>query len=844
MSTLELTVASGDLLPVVQFRARERVSTPFVVDIWAMTEEASIDLAAIVGRSAQFRAASGVVFAQHAERLYGGVICRAEQVHAVAERAGQVGVSTYLFCLVPRLWLLTRRRDNRIFQQLSIPDIVSEVLSPFGVKHVWRIDKAKYPTLDYKAQYAESDYSFVARLLEEAGITYTFEADKSGVSVLVLSDRPEGAAPRAGAPLPYVDNPSEASEKEYVTRVGYFREVRPGAVTLRDYDPRRPPLPLFAEAPRVMEESQYEQYYYDAGAFLVETGKPEGTPTGDDRGFARHDLAYGLGLAERMLHGERTGGHSIEFDTNAFDLAPGTVFSIANHPQQALPPSRRFWVLESIFEGKVEAEWSLSAVTAPADHPYHPPRTTPKPKVYGVQVARVVGPKGQEIHTDEYGRVRVELPWDRKGYSDNRSSCWVRVSQGWGGMGYGMITIPRIGQEVILSFLEGDPDQPVIGGRVYNAVEQVPYRLPEHKTRSTWKSDSSPGSSGFNEIMMEDLASKELVWEKAQKDRTREVKNDEIATIVHDRQKLVKKDETDHTDGQRLRWVGKNADEVIKQDRRERIEHHSHVEVVGHDRQKVRGDSSLTVVEDHHEKVTGRYALKAKKAVHGVAEDIIGQGEDVTLKGPGGFLRIDQAGVTISGTIVKINAGGKPGQGPGSKPKAPDQPVLGKIPAIVELRWGKPKVPVGEQVQASFRVRHFQGGETALVKVFEMSTDGGKRQVDELSVPVKVTDGDVTVSWARTPEQAEGDLQDDEAEGDLGPLEYRFEVEAGSIRAEEPSGPLWLTNTVIVNVLGNASKVTLTTSEGKKTKPVSGGKAVFENVLVGKIKVFVKEPQS
>jgi type VI secretion system secreted protein VgrG len=798
MSILELSTASSEALPVTQFRAAERVSSPFSIDLWALSEEASVNLSAIVGRPATFRVNAGHAHAlRSSDRCWSGVIARAEQVHAVPEGLGQAGASTYLLRLVPRVWLLTQRRDNRIFQQISIPDIVGEVLKQWSIRHEWQIDRPRYPKLEYKVQYAESDYSFVARLLEEAGIAFTFAENAEGRSVLVLSDRLEGGAPRAGLPLLYVDQPNEASEQEYVTRVGYLREVRPGAVALRDYDPRRPPLPLFAHATPVAAEAMYEQYHYDAGAFLVETGKPEGTPVADDRGFARHDPAYGAALAERTLHGHRVGSHSIEFDTNAYDLAPGTVFSVARHPHEHLPASRPLLVLEALFEGRSEGRWSLSTVTVPADMPYRPPRRTPKPRVCGVQTARVVGPAGQEIHTDEHGRVRIELPWDRAGHKDQRSSCWVRVSQGWGGMSYGMITLPRIGQEVLLWFLEGDPDQPVIGGRVFNAIEQVPYRLPEHKTRSTWKSDSSPGSSGFNEVMVEDLAGKELVWQKAQKDRTREVKNDEFATVVNDRQKLVKHDETDRTENQRLRWVGKDADGVLAQDRRERIEHHSHVEVRGNDNQLVRGDQSLTVVDDQHERVTGRFALRAGKHVHGVADDIIGEGaEDVTLKGPGGFVRIDAAGVTISGTLVKINVSGVPGKGPGCKPEPPEEPILGKTPAIVNLRWSKPKVPVGDSVQAVFRVRHLEGNETALVKVFEHDADGGKKQVDELSVPVGKTDGDVKVTWARSPEQAQGDLQEDEEAGDIGPLEYRFEVEAGPLRAERASGPLRLTNTL------------------------------------------------
>jgi type VI secretion system secreted protein VgrG len=672
MSILVLTTSS-EALAITHFRAVEKVSTPFAIELWADSADASLDLSAIVGHPATFRADAGHVHALHrGARSWSGLITHGEQLRAVPVGLGQAGTSAYRFSLSPDVWRLSQRRNHRIFQHLSLPDIVEKVLHEWSIRHAWDIDRAQYPKLEFKVQYAESDEAFVARLLEEAGIAFTFTTDSAGHSVLALSDSLERSAPRA--PLPYVDNPNEASEQEFVTRVALAREVRPGSLAVRDYDPRHPALTLLAQATPVASEARYEQMHHDAGAFLVERGKPAGTPVADDKGFARHDLAYGKALAERMLQGERLGSHAIELDSNAYDLAPGSVFAMDEHPHDNLDDKRAVLVIETTFEGRSQGEWSLSLVAVPADMPYRTPRRTPKPRVLGVQSATVVGPAGQEIHVDELGRVRIELHWDRAEHHDERSSCWVRVSQGWGGAGYGTVALPRIGQEVFLAFLEGDPDHPVITGRAYNAMEQVPYKLPLHRTRSTWKSDSSPGSGGFNEIMIEDLADKELVFQQAQKDRTRLVKNDELATVVHDRRKLVKKDESEHTDGERQRWIGKDADGVVKHDRRERIEGDSHLEVGGDLRELVGGDQSLTVVGDQQEQVKGRLALRAGKQVHAVAEEIVGEAaDDVTIAGPGGFLRIDASGITIEGTVVKINVSGSPGKGRGSKPEAPEE---------------------------------------------------------------------------------------------------------------------------------------------------------------------------
>jgi type VI secretion system secreted protein VgrG len=351
------------------------------------------------------------------------------------------------------------------------------------------------------------------------------------------------------------------------------------------------------------------------------------------------------------------------------------VLSIDGHAHPAIPSSRKLLVVEIAFSGSSEAEWRIGVHAVHADVSYRPPRRTPKPVVRGLSPATVVGPAGQEIHTDELGRVRVQFPWDREGKRDEHSSLWVRVVEPWAGVGFGGVVLPRIGQEVLVAFLDGDPDQPVISGRVHNALQQVPYKLPVYKTRSTWKSDSSLGSGGFNEIMFEDAAREELVFQQAQKDRQRLVKNDEILTVGHDRQKLVKHDESERTEGYRRIWVGADADFVTVSRVRERIEGGVHTVIRGDQADAVDGDASTVVAHDRNEKVGGRMALAAAEAVHFIAGDAAtGESADTTVRGPGGFIRIDGAGVTIVGTVVSINAGGAPGSGPGSHPEPPEEP--------------------------------------------------------------------------------------------------------------------------------------------------------------------------
>jgi type VI secretion system secreted protein VgrG len=678
MSVLELYFEGGEAsLSVRRFSVHEAVSSLFAVSVWARADDPSIDLEAIVGKQASLRIASGQLFALHGgTRVWTGIVSSIEQVHAVQPIAGATELSTYYLRIVPTLWLLTQRRGYRAFQHVSIPDIVDRLLAEWNITPVWKIDRARYPKLEYRVQYGESDHAFFSRLLEEAGIAFTFPDDASAGSKLTLDDALTAGAPRTGGPLRFVDNPNQAAEKEFVTNVRLLHEVRPGAHVIRGHDFRNPAFALRGEAPRAGgPEGKYEQYRYEPGAFLVEGGKAGATPAADDRGVARHDQAFGDARAERMLRADRLGKRSAAFDTNVLDLWPGKIVSFDHHPHAELTESAKLLVTELSIEGTAGEAWSLSARALFADVPYSPQQQTAKPRIEGVQSATVVGPHGQEIHTDEFGRVRVQFPWDREGAHDERSSCWIRVSQGWAGTGYGMIVIPRVGQEVLVGFLEGDPDQPVIVGRVYNATQGMPYKLPEHRTRSTWKSDSSPGSGGFNEIMFEDLAGKELVWEQAQKNRRRLVKHDETITVGHDRQKLVKNDEHEKTLGYLKIYVGKDQDLVVKHDKRERIEGSSHVRVLGKRNQKVDGSQSLTVEGDRHEVVGKNHALAAGEEIHIAAGTalVIEASRDLTLKGPGGFIRIDQSGVTIRGKMVRINSGGSAGSGKGASPEAPDE---------------------------------------------------------------------------------------------------------------------------------------------------------------------------
>jgi type VI secretion system secreted protein VgrG len=703
-------------LSVSTFNVDEGVSSYFVASIVASSDE-QVDLEGLIGQEVTFTVGEG-----SQAQSFPGICRRIEQV-----RAEPTGRSTYELEIVHRLFLLTQRRGYRVHQHLSAPDIAARVLETFGIAPDLAIDSSAYPKLPYKVQYDETDHAFFCRVLEEAGIAFTTSHGEDGA--LTLADALHAGDPRTPA-LPWVEAPNPGLDERFVSDVRISREVRPGALSMRDYDFRRPALPLSAEEIKAdAPEDGYEQVRYDPGSFLKEVDAAGGaTPVADRKGAARHDEAFGKVLAERALGAIRTSRAVVAFRTSVLDLAPGVVFEVENHPHTDLGSGKKLLVVQRTIEGDVTGDLHVRsrAVFADVDQPYRPQQVTPKPIAEGVQTATVVGEKGQEIDPDEFGRVLVQFPWDREGQSDDRSSCWLRVSQGWAGTGFGFVTIPRVGQEVLVGFLEGDPDQPIVVGRVFNQTNPVPYALPEHKTRSTWKSQSSPKSDGFNEILFEDLAGAELVFMQAQRDLRKLVKNDEVITVGNDRQKLVKANEIEKvganrsevTGGDRLEIthksrttiIGTSRAELVGGDAVERIEGELvrrvgddlHLTVRGSLRELVEKDAHRLVRGERQERVGGTYGLSAGSHQIACGSQAVGAGgtihmkagasivleaPDITIKAPGGFVRIDGGGVTIVGSHVWINSGGgapSASGGAGGKPELPKEAVV-KVPPEPEV---------------------------------------------------------------------------------------------------------------------------------------------------------------
>ncbi|WP_437312038.1 type VI secretion system Vgr family protein [Sorangium sp. So ce388] len=608
----EARIASGDLIDVRRVEVSDRMSALFEARVVAVSDNPDIDFEAVIGQP--------MTLVAHGDqtRTWTGICSRLRQL-AVEER----NLSTYELTLVPALWLATQRRNYRMFQHTSELDIALQILEEWGVSPALRL-AGTYKKRKYRVQYGESDYTFLCRMLEDAGVSFYFES--AGEGRLVLDDGPHRNTRRA--PIAFRDHPTD-TDQDHVTEVEIGRRLRPGKYTVRDHDHRRPAsYRLLASASGAGDgggaggvEERLERFHYVPGAFLYESDKGESTPVADDRGKYRADESEGAALAQRRLEAKRASAREIAFKTNTLDLAPGTVVSFLDHPKSELGPDAGLLVLESTLVGDVPGPWQHACKAVSAEVPYRPPLRARKPRAQGVESATVVGAPGDEIHVDEHGRVRVQFHWDREGRMNDASSCWIHVSQPWGGAGFGGTNLPRVGQEVIVDFLGGDPDRPIIVGRVYTSLQKTPYRLPDNKTQSGWKSSSSPETGGYNEIMFEDAAGKELVRMQAERDLHKKVKNDESVNIGNDRVSAIGRDEEQTVGNDFMKQVVNNAREVVGMNRSRAVGNNETVEI---------GSTQSIRVGDRLEIVCGKSVIVLEKS-----GKITISGTDITVHSSG-----------------------------------------------------------------------------------------------------------------------------------------------------------------------------------------------------------------
>ncbi|MCD1609448.1 type VI secretion system tip protein VgrG [Stutzerimonas kunmingensis] len=618
---------------VLEFQGREAVSQPYRFDLELVSERPDLDLESLLHRPAF------LALAPDGSGIHG-------LVHQAAQGESGQRLTRYRLTLVPQLAYLAHRINQRIFQHLSVPQIIAQVLEEHGIQadaYRFQLGPVIYPPREYCVQYDETNLHFIQRLCEEEGIHYHFEHSTRG-HVLVFGDD-QTVFPRLAATT-YQQDSGLVADQPVIKRFGLRLETRTSRVTRRDYD---------FEKPRLTMETAF---YCDFQPDLEDYDYP-GRFTERTRG--KH-------LSQRALERHRHDYELAEGESDQPRLVSGHFLPLGEHPRSDW---NQLWLLtEVLHEGKQPQVLEESVTSdsqsrdgftqgyrnhftaTPWDIPFRPALNHPKPKVLGSQTAVVTGPAGEEIHCDEYGRVRVQFHWDRHGQADDKTSCWLRVSSSWAGDRYGGIAIPRVGMEVLVTFLEGDPDQPLVTGCLYHKEHQVPYDLPANKTRTVFKTLSSPGGGGYNELRIEDRKGAEQIYIHAQRDWDENIEHDQKIRVGHERHDTVEANSYSELHAEEHRTT--HADRKTE----------------------IRANDHLTVGNSQHLKNgTGQF-VEAGNEIHlsSGLKVVLEAGSELTLKAAGSFIKLDASGITMVGPVIKINSGGAPGNGSGAAPIPPTLP--------------------------------------------------------------------------------------------------------------------------------------------------------------------------
>ncbi|KPB90433.1 type VI secretion system Vgr family protein [Pseudomonas syringae group genomosp. 3] len=630
---------------VLSFLGSEALNQPFCFDIELVSARPDLKLEELLHKR------GCLTFGATGNGLVHGLVYRITQ--------GDSGKSLtrYSIRLVPQLSYLRHNHDQQIFQHLTVPKIIAKVLEARGIlADAYRFQLgATYPKRDYCVQYDESDLHFIQRLCEEEGIHFHFQHSASGHTLVFGDDQ---TVFRKLAPVSYQQDSGMAAERPVIKRFNLRLETRTTRVSRRDYDFEKPSI-LPQGSAKIAASPDLEDYDYPGRFTDSERGKQLST-----RALERHRADYAL----------------VEGKGDEPTLVSGHFLALSEHPRAEW---NDLWLLlEVIHEGKqpqVLGENVTSDVTdnkddfhqgyhnrflaTPWDAHYRPALEHPKPKALGIQTAFVTGPPGEEIHRDEYGRVKVQFHWDRDGQANDNSSCWLRVATGWAGNAYGGITTPRVGMEVLVTYLEGDPDQPLITGCLFHKENVAPYDLPANKTRSTFKTLSSPGGKGYNEFRIEDKKGAEQIYLHAQRDWDENIEHDQKIRVGNERHDTV--------EANTLSEFKLEEHRITHLDRKS----------------EARADDHLTVGATRHVKIGTAQFVEAGTEIHYHAGNkvVVEGGVELTVKAGGSFVKIDAGGVTISGPEAKVNTGGSAGVGAGIGILAPLIPGLAAADAAGNL---------------------------------------------------------------------------------------------------------------------------------------------------------------
>ncbi len=619
---------------VVDFTARSGLSTPFRVDLSLALEEL-YPLDEVLG-------AGGTLMLEMGEGE--------QYINGIVNRFVQTGVKgnyrLFQAQLVPQMRLLGLAQDCRIFQEMTVPEIIRAVLEGAGVPS----DGFEFRTRNnfmrrpYCVQYRESHLDFVSRLAEEEGLYYFFEHEHRNHKLVFGEGTLAYQRLEGNHTLLYQPAEGLAPEDEVVLELELAQQLQPTKVTLRDFDFKRPSLEMTAERDENRREENERQQrtfeWFDYPGRYIEP----------DLGNRYAAIRLQERLKDRVVaHGKSTCSRFL----------PGYIFELDCHDCEGA--NQEYVLVEVVHEGRqpqvlgeqagADSAFSYANrfTAIPAEVAYAPARKTPKPMINGVQTAMVTGPRREVIYTDEYGRVKVRFHWDRSDSHGEDASCWIRVGQVWAGPDWGAMFIPRVGQEVMVEFEEGNPDRPIIVGRVYDGANMPPYSLPEEKTKSTIKSDSV-GGSGFNEIRFEDQGGSEEIFIHAQKDFNQAVENDMETRVLHDQRLNVENDRAKTVQNNETIMIQNNRNDTVENDETVSIGGNRTTEVGRNEQQTFNGERRVTVgMEDNLD-------VSANRSVRITGNHLLNAGGGCTMETTGQMTLVGNTGVEVSGTTVSITA--------------------------------------------------------------------------------------------------------------------------------------------------------------------------------------------
>lgn len=735
--TLRIGTSLGDdVLLLTKFSGTESLSSLFSFDLQLVSEQNhQIVFKDVIGKNVTV----SIELPDGEVRYFNGILSTFTQHSSGFEAEGNEFFSSYSATMVPSVWLLSRSANMRIFQEKKVEEIVKEVLEDKGITDFeFKLSRSHYAVREYCVQYRETDLNFISRLLEEEGIYYFFKHE-NGKHTLVMADNID-----ANEDIPFQEEVRfHHSTAEHETETFSIRqlettnEIRVGKYVLKDFDFKKPTNNLLVESKGKSELAAERLEVYDYPAEFCER-------------------SVGEEFVHNRIEEEEAQIARMNGESDAPIFSCGYKFKLVDYYREDM--NEALHLLTAVNHNAVQpletrgekGGWSYANVFScmPHEVAFRPQRTTVKPVVEGVHTAFVVGPSGEEIHTDEHGRVKVQFHWDRYGKADDNSSCWMRVAQGWAGLKWGSIFIPRIGHEVVVSFIDGDPDRPIVTGSVYNGNNTPPYDLPGEKTKSTIKSNSSKDAEGFNEFRFEDKAGEEQIFLHAQKDYDIRVKNDRKEYVGNERHLTVTADQFEKNEankhkiivGDLIEKIDGNLDHTLGGNKTVAINGNMDLSVSGDVNSAFEASNSLYVGSDEYKEVGSNLSLKAgsdimlKAGMKFAFESgtdmhlkagtnlVLEAGVQLSLKVGGNIIDIGSTGVTVKGTnvfldgsatvvvkggAVNINTGGGGGSAASGcgcsptlpvKPETPEEPTEPILPGEAEAGSAGDVEPPAEQL--------------------------------------------------------------------------------------------------------------------------------------------------